>query len=163
MINQKHDRMRALAKKIRDTITIGFIAGTLATLVMTTYYWLLRLLGFKFITTWETAAHIFLNGNLLKTPIGILTGFLAQFVLGALFGIIVAYTLRFTGKDYYLLKGVGVGAVIWLGSVGFFMRFLHIALHGRGQPLTNLLTIIDFIVIGIISSTIIARYGKFKV
>jgi hypothetical protein len=147
---------------MHDTITIGSIAGLSGTAVMTFYHWVLRLIGFKFIDPWETAANIILNRNLIHTPLGYLIGFLGQFILGSIFGITVAYTLRLTGKDFFLLKGLGVGAVIWLGSVGFFMKLLQLEMDGRGQDFTNLLTIIDFIVLGLISSIIITKYARFK-
>jgi hypothetical protein len=147
---------------MQDTITIGSIAGLIGTALMTFYHWMLRLIGFKFIDPWETAANIILNRNLVHTPIGYLIGFLGQFILGSIFGITVAYTLRLTGKDFFWLKGVGVGALIWLGSVGLLMKLLQLELHGRSQPLTNLLTIIDFIVLGTVSSIIITRYARFK-
>lgn len=147
---------------MRDTITTGAIAGIIATIVMTLFNLLIRLLGFEFIATWETAANIFLVPQLINTPIGYFIGLIAQFILGAIFGTVVAYTLRLTGKDFYILKGIGVGAVVWMASIGLFMRFLHIKIQGRSDPLINLLAVIDFNILGIISSTIIAKYAKFK-
>jgi len=148
---------------MRDTITIGSIAGFISTTILTLFAWTVQLFGFKFITTWETAASIFLNSNLIHAPIGYLVGFIAQFALGAVFGIIVAYTLRLTGKDFYLLKGIGVGALIWLASIGLFMRFLHIDLYGRGDPHSNLMAIIEFNILGIINSFIVKKYAKFLI
>jgi len=121
---------------MRDTITIGTIAGVVATTVMTLYKAILFLLGFQFISTWDSAAKIFLDASLIYTPIGYFIGFLGQYVLGSIFGVTVAYMLRFTGKDFYLLKGIGVGTMIWLGSLGFMMRILAINLHGRSHVLT---------------------------
>jgi hypothetical protein len=147
---------------MRDTITMGSIAGLISTAVMTFYHWLFRFFGFKFIDTWETAANIFLNRSLVHTPFGICIGFFGQFILGSIFGTTVAYTLRLTGKDYHWLKGVGVGAMIWFVSVGLFMKLLRLELEGRGQLFTNLMTIIDFIILGTIDSIIIAKYARFK-
>jgi hypothetical protein len=148
---------------MRDTITIGVIAGFCGTLVMTIYKLVLLSLGYNFIPTWDTAAHIILNHHLCYTPVGYMIGFCLQFVLGSIFGIMVAYTLRLTGKDYYLLKGLGVGAIIWLGSLGLFMRLLQIRLDGRSDAFTNWLTMFDWVLLGLISSVIVARYARFKV
>ncbi len=148
---------------MRDTITIGTIAGMTATLAMTLFNLLVRLLGFKFIATWETAANIFLNQQLIHTPTGYFVGLLAQFILGSAFGMAVAYTLRLTGKDFYILKGIGVGAIIWMASIGFFMKFLRIEIQGRSDPLSNIMAVIQFNIMGIITSTIIAKYAKFKI
>ncbi len=148
---------------MRDTLTIGTIAGIIASAVMACFTLIVRLLGFKFIATWETAAHIFLNWDLIHTPTGYIIGLLGQLILGAFFGVTVAYTLRLTGKDYYILKGIGVGALIWMGSIGFFMKLLHIAIQGRGDPVSNLLAIIQFHIMGVISAIIIKKYAKFGV
>jgi hypothetical protein len=148
---------------MRDTITIGTIAGLIAALVMTLFNLLVRLLGFKFIATWETASDIFLNQQLIHTPTGYFVGLLAQFILGSAFGMAVAYTLRLTGKDFYILKGIGVGAMIWMASIGFFMKLLRIEIQGRSDPLSNILAIIQFNMLGIITSAIIAKYAKFKI
>jgi hypothetical protein len=148
---------------MRDTITIGTIAGLTGTAIMALFNLFVRLLGFTFITTWETAANIFLNPHIIHTPTGYFVGLLAQFILGSIFGMIVAYTLRFTGKDFYILKGIGVGAVVWLASIGFFMRLLHIEIQGRNEPLSNIMAVIEFNMMGIISSMIIAKYAKFKI
>jgi hypothetical protein len=148
---------------MRDTIAIGSIAGLIATIVMTLFNLLIRLLGFTFITTWETASNIFLNPHLIHTPTGYFIGLLAQFILGAIFGTVVAYTLRLTGKDYYILKGIGVGAVVWLVSIGFFMHLLHIEIQGRNDPLSNIMAILEFNMLGIITPIIIAKYARFKI
>jgi hypothetical protein len=147
---------------MRDTMTIGVISGFCGTLVMDVYKLILLGIGFKFIAPWDTAAHIILNPTLCNTPLGYSIGFLLHFILGAIFGVMVAYTLRFSGKDYYLLKGLGVGAIVWLGSLGFFMRLLQIRLDGRNDAFTNLLTIFDWVIIGAVSSGIVARYARFK-
>ena len=147
---------------MRDTITIGSIAGIVPTFIMTVYKGLLKLLGFNFISTWETAASILLNEKLINTPVGLIIGFIGQFSLGAIFGVVVAYMLKFTGKDYYLIKGVGAGALCWLSTVGFFMRFLGIQLQGRSDLFTNLLTVIDFVLMGTVSSLVVKKYADFK-
>lgn len=148
---------------MRDTITIGTIAGFIATIVMSVFVGIVRLLGYHFITTWETAANTILNKDIIHTPIGYLVGFVAHFTLGSFFGVVVAYTLRITGKDYYLLKGIGVGAVVWLISIGFFMHLLHIQIQGRESPMSNLMAILEFIIQGSITSTVVKKYAKFGV
>jgi hypothetical protein len=148
---------------MRDTITIGSIAGLISSGVIMIYSLILDLLGFKFIAIWESAASIILDAKLLHTPIGFLIGLVVHIGLGCACGVMLAYILRFTGKDFYLMKGVGLTAIIWLGSIGFFMRLLRINLNGRGEPFTNLLSIVHFIVFGGVCSTIIAKYAKFKV
>lgn len=147
---------------MRDTIMMGSIAGFVATTVMTFYHWVIERIGLRPIQPWETAANIFLNPSLIHKPIGYFIGFLGQYVLGSIFGVAVAYTLKLTGKDYYWVKVIGVGALVWLGSLGLFMKMLGLKLEGRSDPLTNWVTVIDFVVFGSICSLIIAHYARFK-
>lgn len=148
---------------MRDTITIGTIAGLISTTVLTIFVWVVRVLGYKFITTWDTAANVLVDKSLIHTPIGQLIGFVAHFTLGAFFGVMVAYTLRFTGKDYYLLKGIGLGALVWLVSIGFFMHLLKIEIQGRSDPLSNLIVIPEFIIQGSVTSIILKKWARFGV
>ncbi len=147
---------------MRDTYTIGVIAGLISSAILSLFVGFARLLGLKFITVSETAASIILNNHLTDTPIGFLVGYVAHFTLGAIFGIIVAYSLRLTGKDFYLLKGIGIGAMAWLVSIGFFMRLLHIQLQGRNSPLSNLMAILEFIIMGTVTAIVVKKYGIFK-
>jgi hypothetical protein len=100
--------------KIRDTITTGSIAGIIATLVFLSVNYIFKLLGYHFTSTWEATAGIFLSNNLVHTPLGYIIGFVGQFVIGASGGISLAYILKFTGYDYYILKGLGMGAFFGL-------------------------------------------------
>jgi hypothetical protein len=148
---------------MKDTITIGTIAGVISTIFVSLFVGVVRLLGFKFITIWDTASQIILSKGLLHTPIGYLVGFIAHFTLGAVFGVILAYTLRFTGKDFYILKGIGLGAVFWLVSIGFFMHLMQIEIEGRHSPLSNLAAIIEFNIMGICTAYIIKKYARFPI
>jgi hypothetical protein len=148
---------------MRDTITIGTIAGSISTITITLFTWILRLLGFNFISIWETAANIILNKGLIHEPVGYFIGMVAHFTLGAIFGIMLAYMLRLTGKDFYILKGIGLGALFWLGSIGFFMHLLNIQIQGRNSPISNIIVVIEFHIMGIVTSSIIKKYGKFKI
>jgi hypothetical protein len=131
--------------------------------VLSIFIWIVHLFGFKFIMIWEVAANTIINKQLIHTPIGYLVGFVAHFTMGAVFGVIVAYTLRFTGKYYYLLKGIGIAAVVWLVSIGFFMHLLQIQIQGRSAPLSNLMAIFEFIVEGSVTAFIVKKYAGFGV
>lgn len=144
--------------KIRDTITIGSIAGIIATLVFISVNYIFKLLGYQFTSTWESTAGIFLSNNLVHTPLGFIIGFLGQFVIGASGGIIMAYILKFTGYDYYILKGLGMGAFYWLVGVGIIGKIINMTQQIADEPVTNFLIILDLTIFSIISVLIIKKY-----
>lgn len=148
--------------KIRDTITIGSIAGIIATIVFILVNYIFKLLGYQFTSTWEATADIFLSNNLVHTPLGNIIGILGQYVIGASGGIIIAYILKFTGYDYYIIKGLGIGAVYWVLGVGIIGNIINLTPQFADEPVTNFLIILDLVIYGIISSLIITKYGNIK-
>lgn len=146
--------------KIRDTITIGCIAGIIATASFLTVNYLFKLLGFQFTSTWEATASIFLSVNLIHTPLGYFIGFLGQYVIGASGGIVMAYVIRFTGYDYYLLKGLGVGAFFWVVTVGIIGKLINLTPQFADETVTSFLIVLDLAIFGVMSVFIITKYGK---
>ena len=145
--------------KIRDTITIGSIAGIIATSVFLSVNYIFKLRGYEFTSTWEATASIFLSDNLVHTPLGRMMGFLGQYVIGASGGISTAYILKFTGNDYYLLKGFGMGAVYWVLTVGIIGKIINLTPQFADELTTNFLIFLDLAILGIVSAIIINKYG----
>jgi len=147
---------------MRDTITIGSIAGLAGTLPIMAVNLIFHLFGFKATPAWEASADIFLSPHLIHTPVGYVVGFAGQSIIGASGGIVMAYFLRLTGKDYYLLKGLGLGGLLWLSSVGLIMPMLHITMYIQNEPATQYMIILNLSLFGLTSSAIVAKYGEFK-
>ena len=148
--------------KIRDTITIGSIAGIIATLIFISVNYIFKLMGFQLTSTWEATAKIFLASNLIHTPLGKIVGVFGEYVIGASGGIIMAYILKFTGYDYYLLKGLGMGALFWIVGVGIIGKLINLTPKIADEPITNFLIMLDLIIFGIISALIIVKFGDVK-
>lgn len=148
--------------KIRDTITIGSIAGIISTLIFVSVNYIFKLLGYQFTSTWEATAGIFLSNNLVHTPSGYIIGILGQYVIGASGGIFMAYVLKFTGNDHYILKGLGVGGFYWILSVGIIGKIINITQQFADEPVTNILIILDLAIFSIINVLIIRMYGNLE-
>ena len=147
--------------KLRDTLTIGTIAGVLGTLVMHLLSMLWKSLGLVKITTLQVSATIFLSWDQVNTPIGYIVGAASHLMIGAAGGVILAYFIRFSGKDYYWLKGIALAGFMSLAGMGFVVRILKIAPQMGNDSLTTLLHIISYMVYGVVSSYIIAKYSSF--
>jgi len=146
-------------KKYNDTITIGVISGSIASVIMTVIDWMINFSGVVFTPPWVVSGHILLNTDVLYTTIGILLGLVIQFMLGAGFGVIIAVVIRLTGKDYYILKGLGVGSLFFIGNTGIMQSVGNIAPWMRNELLSTIIALINFFILGTVSSFIIARYS----
>lgn len=102
---------------LRDNLIFGALAGVVADLVMGLpefILWKLKILPHPL---FHYAGSLFLaleklHGNYL----GELMGFIASKVYGAFLGVVFTYLLVYTGRRYFLTKGLIYGAFLWLAS-----------------------------------------------
>ena len=161
MIIPKFSHLELEDLKLRDTLTIGAIAGIIGTVVMHLLSMLWKWLGLIKISTLQVAATLFLSWDQVNTPIGYIVGAASHLMIGAAGGVILAYFIRFSGKDYYWLKGLALSGLMLLAGMGFVMRILKIAPQMGNDGLTTLLHIISYMIYGLVSAYIIAKYSNF--
>ncbi|MBS4022865.1 MAG: hypothetical protein KGZ79_10685 [Dethiobacter sp.] len=77
--------------------------------------------------------------------------------------MLLAYFIRFAGKDYYWLKGLALGGFMVLAGMGFVVDLMNLVPEMRESSVTVLFHIITFFVYGLTASYIIAKYGEFEV
>ena len=53
---------------------------------------------------------------------GVIAGILTDWGLGATLGIVIGYTLIIYGNQNYLLKGLAIGLLAWIGLYGFLVH-----------------------------------------
>ncbi len=147
---------------MRDTMTIGTIGGLIGTLFMHITNYILQSFGMIKITTLQIAAALFMDWEQVNTTYGVIIGTINHFFIGAIAGVIIAIVLRYFGKDYYLLKGLGVLGVMYLAAMGFILPLNDIATQIRSDTGSLLGHIISYTISGIITTIIIYRYSEFK-
>lgn len=104
------------SRRIQDTITVGLLGGVVGTVLME----ISNLIIFKAGKTETLYGHI--AGSLLVSPFKtkqknyFILGEITHFVIGSLWGILLAYILKKSGRDHYLLKGVVVSSLS-LGTI----------------------------------------------
>ncbi|SEO82276.1 hypothetical protein [Propionispora vibrioides] len=147
-------------RKYQDTLASGAFSGIIATAITTLLSWLLLQSGVSFTSLWIFAGALVLNDSALHTPWGISIGMITHLMLGGIFGVITAFTLRLTGKDYYLIKGLGVATCFFIGARGIIQVLTNIAPWMRDEILSTIITLINLLLTGIISSYLIAKRTK---
>jgi hypothetical protein len=148
---------------MKDTLTIGTIAGIAGTVVMHIFSMIAEALNLITVTTLDTSAAIFLNANQMNTTAGLIVAIIAHFIIGAAGGVLLAYFIRVSGKDYYWLKGLALGGFMLLAGMGFVVNIMNLMPEMKGDSVTVLIHMITFFAYGLTSSYIIAKYGEFEV
>ena len=96
------------------------------------------------------------------------TSAIALLVGGLLFpvGVILQPSISKTkssGKDYYWLKGLALAGFMLLLGMGLVQSVLKIVPQLKSDSLTTLAHIISYVIYGLVSSYVIAKYGKFTI
>lgn len=147
---------------MRDTLTIGTIAGITGTVSMHILSMIEKLFGIVDLTTLQVSAALFLEWDQINTPAGLFVGVIAHLIVGSAGGVLLAYLIKISGKDYYWLKGLALAGFMLLLGMGFVIRVMDIVPQIRNNSMTALLHIINYSVYGLLASYVIAKYGKFK-
>ncbi len=148
---------------MRDTITLGVIGGLIGTLGMHITNIALQFLGIVKITSLQVTAALFLNWSEVNTMYGSIIGWVNHLFIGAVVGIIISFMLKYYGKDYYLIKGLGVTGLGYLVGMGFVIPLIRAVPQMRTDPLTLIGHMVSYTVFGLIASYIIANYSRFRV
>jgi len=144
-------------KKIKDRILLGAISGILASVPIQIFDPLIHERGITDVPYSYSASKIFLVKNKTKTPASKALSFLINSTASGLVGTALAYTLSLTGKDKAVIKGIGVGALMWIGTAGLLA---NIGLNVRSKrPITPLLSFAEHATFGAICSSIITKIG----
>ncbi len=146
-------------QKIKDRIILGAISGMIAGAIgggLNAIWYRAGLTDLRFN---QPAASLFLTHKEAKknTLGGKAIAFLANNTMLGTSGIIVVYLLTFTGRDYAIIKGIGVSMMQWIGVWGFFSK-LRITVKSY-KPLTHLIGCADHMVYGAIMGFLVSRLG----
>ncbi|MHB1420780.1 MAG: hypothetical protein ACYCX4_14575 [Bacillota bacterium] len=109
-------------KKITDRFWLGVISGLGGNLAKTAVEKIFYLIGFSKMSGPATAAGIFLKKSDINTPYGKTVGILADNMIAVGLGVTCLYWLTLMGKDKYIIKGAGLGALEWGSLYGVLSR-----------------------------------------
>jgi hypothetical protein len=110
----------------------------------------------------EISAAFFLDESQIATTMGTIVGALAFLFTGAAGGVLLAYLIKYSGKDFFWLKGLALGGLMVLGVMGFTIGLLDVAPQMHKDATTMLFHIIESLAYGLVTSYIIYRYGRFR-
>ncbi len=142
-----------------DSVIIGGMAGFIGTIIKEILDFLNVLIGWSKYLYWHLAASVFVQPTAVNHPGALILGALGDLITGAMFGVILLYTIKLTGKDYLYIKGLAFGWLIWLGVFGLMMNIEIVRITPTDIG-SNLCAFVEHSVFGISAAWFIGRYGK---
>ena len=147
--------------RVKDTIAIGVIAGSIATIQISIINIIFSALGFTVTPGWKPFAELFFPAY-SHSHLGFCVGLLGQICISSAWGVLIAYIFKYTGKDYWWLKGLGVGAFSWITTAGVSLRMFDIAKQVYHRPADQIMVPLNLFLFGFIVAYLINRFAVFE-
>jgi len=110
---------------MKDIVIRASIAGCLGGLIYQTFVWIFYLLGFAKITPLHVSAYMLIKpGADITTFSTQLLGTVQHFSNSILLALIVAYIFELIGFDFFIIKGIAFGGIIYFILYGVIGRFI---------------------------------------
>lgn len=95
----------------------------------------------------QIAAGYFVKEEVVSNSIAVVTGYIADYILAMLLGVVIVYVFRIMGRDYAVFKGLLFGGIsyIFLYGVAMALNFTRVSLL---TPLPNLVLLVPHVVFG---------------
>jgi hypothetical protein len=120
-------------------------------------------MGIPIIHISSLAADLFSNDiNQIKSFTGILTGTLTDWIMGAAIGVIIGLVLQWSGRQNYLLKGIGIGLFSWVAIFGFLVGGMPYMFIFKPTMFNTLFAFVPHSIYGGITAFCIARLTKIR-
>ena len=144
-------------RKIKDRIILGAITGLIVSPPFQIIDALIHKRGITDVPYGYSASKIFLTKKATKTPASKVMSVVINIANSGLVATSIVYTLSLTGKDKALIKGAGVGTMMWVGVAGLFS---NVVLNVKSKrPITPLISLVEHVLFGSLCSYVITKLG----
>jgi hypothetical protein len=140
----------------KDKIVIAGMAGFIGILANQCFEWLAFLFGICDSMTVHMIGNIIYSSQQLNAA-QLLVAEIAHLIAGFILGIVPFIFYRWSGKQYPILKGAGIGAGLWLNHAVLIPSFVEQRIHLIQTTSTLIVELIGIILWGIISYGIIVK------
>jgi len=151
-----------LKLKIKDKFILGAFSGAATTTVLNFVDYLSLALHVNNLHIWQIAGSLYYTQEELKSVVAIVLGGITHTTLTSFVGIIICYTLYFTGRSFYIIKGIVICLLFWIMLFGGTLR---LGITSLPQPLgitTNLAHFTGHVLLGVITSILIVKFADEK-
>lgn len=149
--------------KQKDKIAFGTIAGLTGGAVGLAFSYTLFRLGISPLASLHLAASL-VTIDIMNLTIGaIIWSIITHLTVASLFGVLMIHIIKYSGKDYWVLKGVGTGAIFCLIAHSYLIPLMR-----TEEIIRNLIfnapsfgtMITTHSLIGLITTFIIVKYDN---
>ncbi|WP_027364121.1 DUF6789 family protein [Desulfotruncus alcoholivorax] len=151
-----------LQKLKQDTLAIGTLAGITGTVVMHGFSILWNYLGLTKVTTLQVSGAILVAQEQLNTPLGLIISIIVHLMVGSVGGVLLAYYIKYAGKDLYWLKGLALSGFMLLAGMGFIVHVMQIMPQMYKDALTVFFHIINYLIYGQVVAYTVTRYWELR-
>ena len=145
--------------KIEDKYFLAIISSIAANFIRNIFNYICYQLNFSQYLPRQIAAATFLPTTKVDSIIGIIIGSCADYGVAIFLGIFIVYLLHLTGMSYLLIKGLSIGLLYWLLIFGMLLKF-GVSEINPNDLKTNLVFLINHILLGVFISWLASKYGK---
>ncbi len=110
---------------MKDNIAVGAMAGIIGGAIGMAYSYTMFLLGISSMSSVHLAATLIVIDVINLTALGFINAVAAHLIVAAAFGVVLTYILLYTGKDFWVLKGLGMGALFCLITHSYFIPLMR--------------------------------------
>lgn len=147
--------------KEKDQLTLWVVSGIVGVAVRDLYDLIFLVFAHAKNVIWIIAADIFSDPPQVYSFWGNILGLMADLIIGAMLGVVVGLTIKWTGPKNYLIKGLGVGLVAWLLFFGVLLHNLpHIKDTAPVGVLPNILAYIGHAIFGTVTAWVYMKLSK---
>ncbi len=141
-----------------DLLTPGAISGIIGALLQDSFGSILKSLHVTD-RIFVDFAKILVLSHTTHGLLSFIIGWVAHLTIGAVFGVIYSYMIKFSTKNYFLFKGLGLGILSWgfLLSMGTFYKM---PLFATIEPVPGIIMLIGSSIWGIITAITLKWFTK---
>ena len=144
--------------KIKDKIILGAFSAVVTMLILNIVDWASVFLKANKWHIWQIAASLYFGAKDLNTAPALFIGAMAHTVILSFSGVIICYVLYYTGRDFYLLKGLGINLMFWIFLFGVILK-INIARINPTDAGTNMSHFVGHVLAGLLMSYFIVKFA----
>ncbi len=148
--------------KIKDPIGLGFITGIVASIPQIIVDFILVQVGISKYYFFQISGGIYLNKNITDSLAGIIFGTITWLITSAILATAIVYLIKFTGKDFWWLKGIAITDGLMFTAIYGLMFTLGAAKVVPFDIPTNYAMLINNTILGFLISYLVVKWGKIE-
>mgnify|MGYP006270922929 CR=1 FL=1 len=145
--------------EVKDKYTLSIVATLIANTIKNIIDYSLYVLDITEHSIYQIAASAYFSVADTRTLPALIVGIFTDYAVAMILGLLIVYVLYYTSSDYFLVKGISVGLLSWLLVFGIILR-MKVGRIDPVDPATNLVNLIEHLLLGALIAFFIVKYGK---